>query len=691
MSSKTHLSGVKIQRHHLDRIAIVYVRQSTIQQIERHKESTKLQYALKEYAEHLGWPKPSILVIDSDLGLSGSTSEGRPGFQQLVSEVGLNHVGIVLGIEISRLARSCKDWHQLLEICAIFDTLIGDAEGIYNPSHHNDRLLLGLKGTMSEAELHIIRSRMLEGKRSKARRGELGKAVPLGYIRHPSGEVRKDPDEHVQNTVEFLFSLFEKLHSIQGVLRYLALNKIEIPFRLSYGINKGDLSWNRPNRATLRDFFHNPIYAGAYVYGRRPIDPRKKKPGKPATGRVSIDPSEWQVLIKDKLPAYISWEQYEYNIKQIEKNRVKNLGTPRKGSSLLTGLLVCGQCGKRMQAHYTNNGSGLRYVCSLERSVYGGKLCQSLQGEPLDKLISTWVLKALEPAALELSLKIAEDIEGEKKQLELHWQKRLERAQYEVDRARRQYNTVDPENRLVARTLEKEWEEKLTAQNELQNDYQQFLSEQPPLLSAEEKAAISQLSLEIPKIWNASTTLNSDKKAIIRQLIDKIIVTIPNHAEIVKVQISWIGGHQTEDQFTRAVSKIENMSRFNELEKRISELHAQNYSSCAITDLINKEGWLLPQGGPFRVGDIRKFLIKKGLEIPKQRYKIIKQPNEWTLSELAKALEINPYTLYGWLRKGMLLKVKKAIPRGWLIYADESELDRLKILKRKQVNQKNIK
>ena len=218
MNLQTTFSGMKIQRQHLERIAIVYVRQSTIQQMERHQESTKLQYALRDHVEHLGWPKHRILVIDSDLGLSGATSEGRPGFQQLVSEVGLNHVGLVLGIEMSRLTRSCKDWHQLLEVCAIFDTLIGDADGIYNPSHHNDRLLLGLKGTMSEAELHTIKSRMLEGKRSKAKRGELGKAVPIGYIRHLSGEVRKDPDEHARSTVELLFNLFEKLGTIQGVL-----------------------------------------------------------------------------------------------------------------------------------------------------------------------------------------------------------------------------------------------------------------------------------------------------------------------------------------------------------------------------------------------------------------------------------------------------------------------------------------
>jgi DNA invertase Pin-like site-specific DNA recombinase len=684
MNLQTALSSIKIQRQHLERIAIVYVRQSTIQQMERHQESTKLQYALKDYAERLGWSKHRILIIDSDLGLSGATSEGRPGFQQLVSEVGLNHVGLVLGIEMSRLARSCKDWHQLLEVCAIFDTLIGDADGIYNPSQHNDRLLLGLKGTMSEAELHTIKSRMLEGKRSKAKRGELGKAVPIGYVRHLSREVRKDPDEQAKGTVELLFNLFEKIGTIQGVLRYLVKNKIEVPFRSPTGLDKGDLKWRRPNRATLRDFFHNPIYAGAYVYGRRPVDVRKKKSGKRSTGRVTVSPNEWRVLIKDKLPAYITWEQYERNLKQIEANRLNNLGAIRKGPSLLAGLLICGQCGRRMTTHYANNGFELRYCCTLEKSLYGGKLCQSLKGKPLDEFISLLILEAMKPAALEISMKVAEDIEAERKQLESHWRKRLERAHYETEKSRRQYNAVDPENRLVARTLEKEWEEKLIAEETLKNDYNRFLSEQPALLSSDEKNAISQLASDIPKIWNASTTSDCDKQAITRQMIEKIVLTIPSKAELVQLQVHWIGGHKTEHEFIRTVAKLEQMHRFKELEEQIRTLYEQGKSCRTIAEALNKDGWHLPRGGRFNEGDVRKFLVRRGFATART-YKGEKNLNEWTIFELAQKLETTQNVLYGWLRKGNILKSRKISPRNWLIYADEEELSRLRVLKGKLV------
>lgn len=685
------LSTMKIQKQHLDRIAIVYIRQSTIQQIERHQESTKLQYALASYAERLGWSKDRILIIDADLGISGSSSEGRPGFQRLVSEVGLNHVGIVLGMEISRLARSCKDWHHLLEICAIFDTLIGDAEGIYNPLQHNDRLLLGLKGAMSEAELYTIKTRMLEGKRAKAKRGELKKSVPIGYVIHPSGEVRKDSDELVQSTVELLFSLFNKIHTIQGVLRYLVKNNIKIPYRAQSGMDKGELKWRRPNRATLRDFFHNPIYAGAYAYGRRPTDVRKKKPGRPSTGRLLLKIEDCQVLIKDKLPAYISWEQYENNLKQMHANIVKQRGSVRKGSSLLSGLLICGLCNRRMNTHYFHNGSELRYVCNLERAVYGGNLCQSLRGKDLDEHVNDLVLEAMKPAALELSLKLAENLELERKQLQLYWLQRLEKAKYEVEKARRQYQLVDPENRLVARNLEKEWEEKLLAEANLKNEYDRlvFEQEQSIALSQAEKQSIMQLSSDIPLIWNSATTTINDKKEIIRQIIDKIIVTIPNYAEIVKICIHWAGGNQTESQFIRPVFRLEQLSYFPEWSECVMSMHKRGFTSREIAEGLNKKGWRPVRGGRFSHSDVRKFLVKKGLETPKKRYTIEKQENEWTLSELGSKLELSSYTLRHWLNKGILSRSRKVPPKVWLIHADEEEIARLRDLKEKHLKKYN--
>jgi DNA invertase Pin-like site-specific DNA recombinase len=449
-----HWLSDKIQRHHRERLAIVYVRQSTLQQLNRHQESTRLQYGLVDQALALGWTQSQVLVIDEDLGKSGRSVEGRLGFQRLVSEVGLNHVGIVLGLDMSRLARSCRDWYQLLEVCGLFGTLIGDLDGIYDPQDYNDRLLLGLKGTMSEAESHVLKQRMLAGKQAKAARGELGMQVPMGYVRRPSGDAVKDPDEQAQSTIALVFDQFRCIGTVNGVLRYLVEHHIQLPHRLRSGPGKGELEWHRPSRMTLSNLLHHPMYAGAYVYGRRPTDPQRQQPGRPATGRRVAGPHECAVLLKGRLPAYISWAQFERNQRQLDANRAQQQGAIRQGPSLLSGSVICGRCGLRMAAVYGNNGNGLRYACNRMAVDYGEAPCQSLVGAVLDKFVAEQVLLALEPSALEISLQVAEDIEAERAQLHRHWQQRLERAHYQVDRAARQYQMVEPENRLVARTLE---------------------------------------------------------------------------------------------------------------------------------------------------------------------------------------------------------------------------------------------
>jgi DNA invertase Pin-like site-specific DNA recombinase len=446
--STTHalraLVSPKIQAAHYDRLAVVYVRQSHPQQVLRHQESTRLQYGLAEHAQALGWAKSHVLVIDEDLGKSADSMAGRTGFQRLVAEVSLAHVGIIFGLEMARLARSNRDWHQLLEVCALFGTLIGDLDGIYDPTDYNDRLLLGLKGAMSEAELHVLKQRMVAGKRAKAERGELGMPVPMGYVRRPSGEVVKDPDEQAQAVIALIFEQFERLGTIHAVLRYLVQHQMRVPQRVRFGPSKGELVWRRPNRITLSNLLHHPIYAGAYVYGRRPTDPRRKQPGRPSTGRLVAKPEDCQVLLHDRQPAYISWEQFARNRRQLEANTQASLGVIRYGPSLLSGLVVCGRCGCRMAAVYNNNGAGLRYNCAQEMVAYGGAMCQSLTGNPLDAWMSELVLQALEPAALEMSLEVAADVEAQRQRLHQHWAKRLERAAYEVERAARQYHAVEP-------------------------------------------------------------------------------------------------------------------------------------------------------------------------------------------------------------------------------------------------------
>ncbi|RLC14793.1 MAG: recombinase family protein [Deltaproteobacteria bacterium] len=678
----------KIQNYHLDRHAIVYVRQSTMQQVERHQESTRLQYGLVTKATHLGWPSQRVRVIDEDQGLSASSAVGRLGFQRLVAEVGLDHVGIVLGVEMSRLARSNRDWHQLLEICALFRTLIGDLDGVYDPSDYNDRLLLGLKGTMSEAELHILKRRMLEGKKAKARRGELGMQVPMGYFRRPSGEVIKDSDEQAQATIEMVFDLFRRYGTLNAVLRNLVKNSIQMPRRDRGGASKGELKWVRPNRPTLSNMLRNPIYAGAYVYGRRPIDLRKKRPGHPNSGRTVAKPAEWEVLLKDRLPAYITWEQFEKNLRQLESNTIQGAGAPRNGPSLLSGLIICGRCGMRMAIQYSNNGNGLRYNCSRLLVDYGGDFCQSLAGKPLDELTTKLIFEALKPAALEISLKVAENIEAERRQMQNHWEKKLERSRYNVERAFRQYSVVEPENRLVARELEKQWEASLVAEEELKMEYERFLSQQPSILTTKERESIRELAIDIPKIWGAPTTTASERQLIVRQLIERITVTVQGESEKVDVVFRWAGGHETPTTLIRPVGRLEQLSYYNELLDRVVTLKNQKKDLRTIAGILNKEGWRpAKRRNTFNNQMVQSLLSRRGLRGSKKKRPIDtikKKKDEWTLSGFAYQLGMPQATVYAWIRKGKLKARQTWIGRScyWLINADKNEISRVQTLRK---------
>lgn len=672
----------KIQGYHRDRLAVVYVRQSTIQQVERHQESTRLQYGLVERARSLGWAPARVLVIDDDLGKSGRSAEGRPGFQRLVVEVSLNHVGLVLGVEMSRLARSCRDWYQLLEVCALFGTLLADLDGVYDPSAYHDRLLLGLQGMMSEAELHVLNQRLLAGKRAKAARGELGMAVPMGYLRRPSGEVVKDPDEQAQATIALIFVQFERWGTINGVLKYLVGNAIPLPHRVRGGPGQGDLQWRRPNRVTLSNLLHNPIYAGAYVYGRRPMDPRRQQPGRPHTGKRVAQPRDWAVVLKDRLPAYISWAQFEHNLCQLAANTAQGLGVIRYGPSLLSGLVICGHCGRRMAAMYRNNGCSLRYECNAMAINYGEARCQSLVGRVFDEWVAEHVLRALEPAALEISLQVAEDVETERAQLHRHWKQRLERVHYQVERAARQYQAVEPEHRLVARTLERQWEEVLAVEAALTADYERFLTQQPPTLSAEEQAAIRRLASDIPALWQAPTTTAADRQAIIRQLVERVIVTVRGASEQVDVQIHWIGGSGTQATLTRPVARLDQLNDYARLMARVAALHAEGHPPSAIARLLNTEGWRpAKRCETFNGAMVGSLLVRLGLRNSHRTpaTEVGREADEWTLAELSHRLDRPQPTLYRWLCRGVL-KGRQVAQQGhplWLIRADAATLEQL--------------
>lgn len=677
----------KIKSHHLERLAVVYVRQSTPQQVLNHRESTALQYNLTRRAVELGWPDQRVLVIDDDLGLSGRTAEGRAGFQRLLAEVGLDHVGLVLGIEMSRLARSCKDWHQLLELCALFRTLLADQDGLYDPLDFNDRLLLGLKGTMSEAELHLLRSRMDQGLRNKAGRGELFTRLPGGYVFGPGREVLFDPDEQVRTVVHLVFAKFAELGTVSAVVRYLLRNQIRLGIRPYDGPQRGHLQWRYPCRTTVLSMLHNPIYAGAYAYGRRETDPRRKAAGHRYSGRNAVPMEAWQVLLKDRLPAYITWEQFLENQQRIAANRARceAQGAPREGPSLLGGLLVCGRCNWRMMIRYSGKANRPRYNCRGRLGEGAGVACQGLAARSIDDLVACQVMKVLEPAALELSLRAAGDIHQERALLDQHWQQRLERARYEAGRAERQYQAVEPENRLVARELERRWEQALTEERHLRDEYDRFCREQPVELGAADREAIRQLAQDIPALWQAAATTPVERQQIVRHLIEQVVVNTQDNSEYVDVQIHWAGGFVSQHQLIRPVREFGQLRDFDRLRGRISALHEAGQTSDQIAAQINREGFHSPKRHqePFNGSMIRKLLRQQGRTNPRsrlEREKSLLAAHEWWVSDLAQELKMPLTTLHSWRRRGWVHARQLPGVRGqnpWVLWADEDELRRL--------------
>lgn len=676
----------KLQAHHLERVAIVYIRQSTLQQVLVHQESTRAQYGLVDYALSLGWSKERVLVIDEDQGKSGANAEGRAGFQRLVAEVGLNHVGLILGVDMSRLARSNKDWHQLLEICALFRTLIADQDGIYDPSDYNDRLLLGLKGTMSEAELHILKQRLQQGRLSKAKRGALNLAVPVGYIRRASGEVLLDPDEQVQTVIRLVFKKFEELGSVYALWRFCTNNHIELGVRERSGLNKGDLRWQAATRSTIYSILKHPIYTGAYVYGRRQTDPRKRQPLHPRSGQTTKPEKEWHVLIKDVFPAYISWQQFERNQQRLRDNQTWTdlKGAVREGPALLPGLLRCGYCGHRMFVRYSGYEHSFCYTCAYPEGGNDLQRCRTLPGPSIDTFISTQVLAALEPASLTLSLQAATQLEAERTELDGLWQQRLERSRYETDRAQRHYQLLEPENRLVARQLAKAWEEKLTAQQQLEEDYRRFLQEQPRSLTPEERNNIEQLAHHIPVLWNASTTHPQDRKDIIRQVIQRITITMEDESERVLVKIDWVGNTTSQLTMNRSVARREQLSYYSELCDTVRSLAAQSFSAQKIADQLNLLGFKPPKRHKkFAKHGVIEMLNRLGICKVHTKNKTVPPlpENEWYLTDLARQLNMARCTLRRWAIDGWVKAYQQSDRvKRWVIHADAAELKRLETL-----------
>lgn len=663
---------------HLARLAIVYVRQSSPHQMLDHRESRELQYALVGLAEALGWPRDRILVFDEDQCRSAFRgSAHRFDYQRLIAEITMEHVGLLLGLELSRMARVSEDWIHLFRICPIFGVILADQDGVYDLNDFNDRLVLGMKGTLSEIEQFTMRNRLERAKLNKAQRGELIAAVPCGYVKLPTGEVALDPDEEVQAIVRLIFDKFDELGSFGRLYRYLVRNKIRVGARVQRGPRRGELVWRPATRSILSRMMHHPIYAGAYAYGRRRIDQKRTLASGGTVKIQSVPMSDWKVLLQGRLPAYITWEHYLANQERMLRNRSlpSTPGSPRAGLALLSGVLVCGACGRKMTPSYRSK-STVYYVCM--RSKLDASNCCGLGARAIDELVAQQVLRALEPASLELSLRAVDEARRERERLHRHWKQRLERASYESQRAERQYQVADPENRLVVRTLEKHWEEALKDQRDLQEEYDRFVNQRPQQLSEDERARIVALSRDVPALWNAPTTTTADRKEIVRLLVERAVVHVRSDSEHGEVVISWRGGFTTRHEFDRPVSRYESLGRYDELVNRILELRQEGLTITQVAAQINREGYRTPrtQKG-YTSTTVRKLLSRRGL-VNRGCGSSPLRANEWWLPDLARHLDMPASKLREWAIRGWVRSRRVFARQLWIVWADHREQRRLK-------------
>ncbi|HEX5754189.1 MAG TPA: recombinase family protein [Archangium sp.] len=584
--------STKIRPEHLARPALVYIRQSTLLQVHEHRESTERQYALVELAKTLGWDAAQVEVIDEDLGQSGASATQRKGFQRLTAEVSLGKVGAVLSLEVSRLARSSADWHRLLDLCALADTLIIDDDGVYDANDFNDRLVLGMKGTMSDAERHSMHLRLRGGILHKAKKGELVFPPPTGYV-FENGALVFDPDEQVQKAIRLLFERFRLEGSVSGTVRYFARNKLLFPSRHAHRGAPAEIRWHVLDVPHALSILRNPVYAGAYAWGRN-RERRVLVGGVVRRKQEKLEAREqWHAFFRDAHPGYITWEEHLENLKRIEENAVRSgyvhgRGAPRNGQALLQGLVLCGKCGRRMSPLYPVAHSP-SYQCS--RHNYGEGNCWSTVARRIDDKVVETLLAAFAPPELDLSLAVLKEVERQAADVDRQWKLRLERARYEAQRAERQYNAVEPENRVVARTLETRWNQKLQELAQVEHEYEQARSTHKLELSDEDKKKILALARDLPGLWNAPTTTNSDKKRILRLLIQEVVlspVEVPKRA--IRIRILWKTGAITELLVPRPTMH-EARRTPPQVIAEIRRLARQHYSDTQIAEDLNRRGF----------------------------------------------------------------------------------------------------
>ncbi len=658
----------KVTPQHVKRKAFLYVRQSTMRQVMENTESTERQYGLRQRAVALGWPLEQVEVIDCDLGQSAASAADREGFKTLVSEVGLGHAGIVMGLEVSRLARNSADWHRLLEICALTDTLILDEDGIYDPAQFNDRLLLGLKGTMSEAELHVLKARLRGGLLNKARRGELKTPLPVGFVYDAQDRVRLDPDRQVQQAIRFFFDTYQRTGAATATVRKFGKEEISFPRRLRAGPRKGELIWGGLTEGRALDLLRNPRYAGAFVFGR--TRQRHRGDGKRVTVRKERE--EWLTLLRGAHEGYVSWEQYEENQKRISEN-AQARGVehrhcpPREGPALLQGLLLCGVCGTGMSVRYYTRGDGLtpHYSCRGRGNKQGEHGCQSIAGAGIDQTIGPLVFEALSPMSLEVSLAVQQEIESRLAETDRLRRQQVERARYETDFARSRYMQVDPNNRLVADELEADWNKKLTALTQAQQEYERRRQQGRLQLDEAARARILSLAADVPRLWADPKTPHRERKQVVRFLIED--ATVLKNDTGITLQVRFKGGATRTLSLPAPKAAWEERQTKAEVMGEIDRL-LNEHTFSEIAALLNECGFVSGTGRPFH-GDRVEYLCRY-YEL-KSRFDRLRAAGLLTLDELAAKLGRSKGTIKLWRLRGRLpVGARKLDDNGRHMYED---------------------
>jgi len=643
-----------VQSTHLKRRAVVYIRQSTPHQVVSNQESLRLQYALRQRARELGWHEADIDVIDADLGLSGASAAHRGGFKELVGRVGLSEVGLILSIDVTRLARNCSDWYPLLDICGLRGCLIADRDGVYDPGSPNGRLLLGLKGTISELELHTIRSRLTAGLIAKATRGELALTLPVGLVRDPSGVVLKDPDIAVQERLSLVFQLFLKVRTVAAVMRMLNARGLDLPRRDRHG----ELCWTRATVSAVSSILKNPAYAGAFVYGRTRIRAAAREDRTPAKVARPID--DWRIVVKDRYPAYIDWPSYEkirgiVSDNRAEYMRIKTRGAPRDGELLLHGIAWCARCGHKMYVRYKGGGE---YVCNHLRSHAGLPTCQHVRAARVDAAVAGAFLTALAPAELDALSRARRAQSQVDSALRANAEREVERTRYAAALAQRQFNRVDPDNRLVAAELERRWE---CALMEVRAAEAALAEQSAPRPASQDtmgkafKSKVVALAGRLPRIWTDPATTDAHRKALLRCLVEKVVLDRGTH-DITLARIVWRGGAVTDLEVKMRVNSVAKLSRGNEMRDRVLELAQAGMPDDEIAAVLTDEGHRSPDSAdkvlPITVQRIR---LAAGIKVEVQRNKWRHGPDLLSANEVANRLGIPVNWLYVQIRKGRLL------------------------------------